>query len=73
MSGVTKGFSQREIFADCKSLDDVISAACYTKIRRRYKLHGMTKRRSTPIERIRELFDGGIDFNWSAKEEGFRR
>ena len=29
--------------------------------------------RSIPYSRVREVLTTGVDFNWSKKEEGFRR
>ena len=63
------------IYAECKSLDDVIVESNLERIRKRgikinTKGGGM---RSIPYSRVREVFTTGVDFNWSKKEEGFRR
>jgi len=60
------GLAQRQIYANCQSLDEVISASCLTKIRVTHrKLNGTGSKQQTTPERVRELFTSGVNFNWS--------
>ena len=62
------------IYAECKSLEDVIRESNLERIRKRgikinTKGGGM---RGIPYSRVREILTTGVDFNWS-KKEGFWR
>lgn len=60
------GLAQKQIYANFRSLDEVISASCLTKIRMTHrKLNGTGSKKTTTPERVRELFTSGVNFNWS--------
>ena len=60
------GIAQKQIYAHCQSLEEVISASCLTKIRVTHrKLNGTGSKKTTTPERVMELFTSGINFNWS--------
>ena len=69
-----KGDAQRQIYANCTTLEEVIEASRLSEIRKQFPRFSSSRdaARTTP-ERIRMLFESGVDFNWSKKEEGFRR
>ena len=60
------GVAQKQIYANCRSLEEVISASCLTKIRMTHrKLNGNGSKQQTTPERVWELFTSGVNFNWS--------
>lgn len=59
------GIAQKQIYAHCQSLEEVISASCLTKIRMTHsKLNGTGSKNTTSQERLIQLFSG-VKFNWS--------
>ena len=60
------GVAQRQIYANCRSLEEVISASCLTRIRVKHRnLNGTGSKQQTTPERVRELFTSGVNFSWS--------
>ena len=68
-----KGDAQRKIYANCTTLEEVIDASRLSEIRKQFPRFSSTRGavRATP-ERIKMLFESGINFNWG-KKEGFCR
>ena len=60
------GKAQKQVYAHCRSLEEVISASCLTRIRVKHrKLNGNGSKKTTTPERVWELFTSGVNFNWS--------
>lgn len=60
------GVAQKQIYANCRSLEEVISASCLTKIMVTHrKLNGTGSKKTTTQERLIDLFTKGVKFNWS--------
>ena len=61
-----KGDAQRQIYANCTALEEVIDASRLSEIRKQFPRFSSSRdaARTTP-ERIRMLFKSGINFNWS--------
>ena len=61
-----KGDAQRQIYANCTTLEEVIDASRLSEIRKQFPRFSSSRdvARTTP-ERIRILFKSGINFNWS--------
>ena len=59
------GIAQRQIYAHCQSLEEVISSSCLTKIIVTHrKLNGTGSKKTTSPDRLIQLF-AGVKFNWS--------
>ena len=61
-----KGDAQRQIYAGCTTLDEVIDASRLSEIRKQFHRFSSSRDavRTTP-DRMRILFESGINFNWS--------
>ena len=60
------GEAQKQVYAHCRSLEEVIGASCLTRIRVKHRnLNGTGSKQQTTPERVRELFTSGVNFNWS--------
>ena len=60
------GRIQRIVYADCKTLNDVINASCMTRIRKKHHPFVAAKlNKATKISRIKEMFESGRGFCWS--------
>ena len=61
-----KGDAQRKIYANCTTLDEVIEASRLSEIRKQFPRFSSSRdaARTTP-ERIKMLFESGVNFNWS--------
>ena len=68
-----KGDAQRQIYANCTTLEEVIDASRLSEIRKQFPRFSSSRdaARTTP-ERVKLLFESGVNFNWS-KKEGFWR
>ena len=68
-----KGDAQRQIYAGCTTLEEVIEVSRLSEIRKQFPRFSSSRgaARTTP-ERIKLLFESGVNFNWS-KKEGFGR
>ena len=60
------GIAQKQIYANCMSLEEVIEASRLSEIRKQFPRFSSSRDavRTTP-ERIKLLFESGVNFNWS--------
>lgn len=61
-----KGDAQRQIYANCTTLEEVIEASHLSEIRKQFPRFSSSRDAArTTTDRIRMLFKSGINFNWS--------
>ena len=61
----SSGVFQREIYASCITLEDVIKASCLSRIKKNMGINPMGRKTKVTQERIRLLLVNGVKFNWS--------
>lgn len=58
--------TQRNTYAHCVTLQEVISASCLSRLRKqRLPFNNRVRRESISIERIRRLFQEGRELTWT--------
>lgn len=61
-----KGRTQRNVYAQCTTLQEVIALSCLSRIRKHYlPFNCGIRRESTSMERVRMLFQEGREFTWT--------